>query len=151
MGARGGSTLSSAGSWQRAATGHGLDGAIDCHLSHARVSQVGDVEIARAIDRQPIRLIEQRCRGWSAIACKARHARAGDSLDGTIRRNLANPVDGGIGDVDVACAIHSDAFRLAQRGRESLTTIAGVIDASHGLNDVRSLLCVGGNSQGAAE
>ena len=53
-------------------------------------------------------------------------------------RNLANPMDGGIGDVDVAGAIDRDSFRLAQRGRESTAAVARVIASGDGLNDVGS-------------
>ena len=60
-------------------------------------------------------------------------------------------MDGGVGEVDVASAVHSDALRLAQRGRESLATIACVIAPSHGLNNVRSLLRVGGENASGAE
>jgi hypothetical protein len=45
-------------------------------------------------------------------------------LDGTVQGKLANPMDGGIGEIDIAGAIHNDSLRLAQRGGESCTAIA---------------------------
>jgi hypothetical protein len=109
---------------QLAAAGDGLNAAIDRHFSHAGVPQVGDIEIAGLVHRESVRLVEKRGASRSTIARVTGHTSAGDGLDGTVRRNLEHLIVGCIGDVDVAGAIHRDAFRLAQRGGEGLAAIA---------------------------
>jgi len=95
------------------------------HLDVPVFNTVADaVKATGAIDGQAVGLIQLCGTGRPAIARKAGHTCAGDGLDGTIRRDLADPVVGGIGEVDVSGTVHRDSFGLGQRGRESWAAIA---------------------------
>ena len=71
----------------RPAACDGRDDSARRDLAHTEVTAVGDVQVARSIDRQSPGIPELRFGGWAAVAREAVRAVAGHGPDGAARRD----------------------------------------------------------------
>src|SRR3989442_1732489 len=108
---------------ERAVAGERPDRPARRQLADLVVALVGDVDVARAFDRHPGGR-DGLCRGCGhpydtgcGARAPARVASAGDRRDRARRRQLADLVVVGVGDVDVARAVERDPGWFAELGR----------------------------------
>ena len=90
----------------------------------AVVGGIGDIEVARAVHRHGNGKEEMRLRCWTVIPAEpllSRTRNGGDRPDGI---DLADAVVGGIGDVEVALAVHRHTTGRVQLGPDHWATVS---------------------------
>ncbi len=83
-----------------AGSSHSADGAVRVDAAHPIAERVGDVDPARAVDRQALWRGQLSLRGWAAVSGMARVTRSCQGGDPPARINLTDSVT--LGDVDLS-------------------------------------------------
>ena len=101
------------------------------HLADAIVVAFGDEEVAAGVHGHAVRVVEFGGGGRPAVAAVAEGAGAGDGGDvaGGLD-HFANAVVVGVGDEDVAAAVHGGPEGEVQRGRGGGAAVAVVAGAA---------------------
>lgn len=109
----------------RTIAGYSGDGAAAVHLADV-ARDTGDVEVAAAIHRHAIWVVELGAGSEAAVAAVADCTIAGDSGDGTAAIHLADAVVEGVGDIEVAAVVHGHARRSIQLGAGGGAAVATI-------------------------
>jgi hypothetical protein len=113
------------------------DNSVRTDPANARVPQVGDVEIARAIYSEAIGMIQQRGSSGPSISRESGDTTPRDRVDYSVWGNLADTIIIRVGNINIARAIRRNPFRLAEHRRDSQPVVADEIAPGYGLNCVR--------------
>src|SRR5258708_7862691 len=89
-----------------AIAGHSCDDTTWSYLTHPRVVKVRDVDIARGIHGEIVRVVELGIRRWAAIA--HRRTRTDHGGNRATRPKHSNPLIVAVGDKKVSGRVHSD-------------------------------------------
>src|SRR5262249_4968092 len=132
----GGTTIAAVAGRAHAGDGNDVAAVVLLHFADGGVERVRDEDVPIGIDGHAFGVIQLGRRGRSAVAAVAGRAGAGDGEDVAGRlHDLADAIIAGVGDVDVAAAVHGHAVRAIQhggRGGAAVATAAGRAGAGDG-------------------
>jgi hypothetical protein len=101
--------------------------------AHLAIAGVGDVEVARAVGRQPVGKPERRARPRTSVAHRPRRpaigrgrAGAGHGRDDPVGADPAHDVEQAVGDEQVPERVVGDPRRLPKLGLRGRTAVAAV-------------------------
>ena len=126
---------------RRAIARDGLNTAEHVDLPHAVVPGVRNVEVARRVEREPRRPAQPRRVGSAAITGIPLGPRPRDRDDSAVHQHFANGMVPGVGDVEVAGVIESQAPRRIEPrgdGRIAVPRISvcvGSVNSGHAAED----------------
>ena len=100
-------SLSGIGGRQCATARDRGDDAVNVDAAHARVAEIGNVDVSSRVQCDTVRLIQLGQCGRAAIAGESRQAGTGNGFNGARGRNPANSIIRGVGDVDATQPVDS--------------------------------------------
>ena len=88
---------------------YGPNHSVGGHFADAVVGRIGDVDIPKRIDGDPVRERHSGGGGWTAVSAEACNTVAGDCLNGAAGADFSNATVPTVGDVEVASGVESQA------------------------------------------